>query len=208
MKPDLKTVMLSVVATGFLLPSGPTLAGDAPYGVDIEKYRKKQSGKPFPEVSLKQSIVLKPGDRTLSQKFIDDELRKCKSPAIGQGSSFIRWAKLYRIKPSIVLAFFKMDTDLGTTGTASITKNIANLRYVQPTGSIKYDDYEGFRKYPSWDVGIRDFCKILASEKYVMGGNHTIEQVATIRASESGRDVSEYNAALTKYLRKLFLEAR
>ncbi len=134
--------------------------------------------KAFPIADAKMSVILSENDACLPASFIDAELQRRGSPAAGLGEKFVKWGRHYGINPAVALAFFRMESLWGTAGIATKTKAIGNIRYTNWSGSgIKYENFKGFRKYASWEDGIKDFYWLLSSKNYAGGNRKTLEQI-------------------------------
>lgn len=101
------------------------------------------------------------GKPTVSAKFIDKVLKTYHSPAAGKGQKLYNLGVKYDIDPVYALAFFMHESSFGKAGVATVTHSLGNIR-VTPG----YADYEGYRKYSSWEAGFEDWYKLMR-EQYV-----------------------------------------
>lgn len=99
------------------------------------------------------------GKPTVSADFIDRVLKKYHSPASGKGQKLYDLGVKYNIDPVYALAFFMHESSFGTAGVATVTHSLGNIR-VTPG----YADYQGYRKYPSWEVGFEDWYKLMRDQ--------------------------------------------
>ncbi len=159
----------------------------------------------FPTASGKMSVLLPENAPCLSALQIEAELRRRNSPAFGFGKAFEKWGKHYGVRPAVALAFFRMESNWGTKGIAAKTKSIGNIRFTPWSGSgIKYENYKGFRKYASWEDGIKDFFWLISSKNYAAGGMKTLKQVIS---KYEPSNAEKYQQVVVNYLNKLFEEA-
>ena len=114
------------------------------------------------------------GRPSLTTDRIDQILQSYHSPAAGKGQAFYDLGVKYGIDPAYALAFFIHESSAGTQGVAVTTKSIGNIRYTSDSG---FEDYQNFRKYPSWEASIEDWYKLIGG-LYVKGWNlRTVETI-------------------------------
>lgn len=224
-----KRVLVAAAAGALLLGGAKALAGaKKPIAKpQVQQVQRLQEAKPkqatvalekriaqaavrFPIASEKTSILLSPNEPRLPTSLIDAELKARNSPAVGFGAAFVKWANYYGVKPEIALTFFRMESGFGTKGLAVQTKAIGNIRYTPPApnSEIQYTNYNGFRCYDSWEGGIRDFFRLLASKKYAGGKRKTLEQIIPRYApARDKNDVQAYKKFVVNYLNDLYKKA-
>ena len=101
----------------------------------------------FPDTG--QTTVL--GRPTLSSDFINQVLQAAHSPAQGTGQALYTLSVQYGIDDAYALAFFKHESQYGTTGIAQETRSLGNIRC-----SAGYQCINGYRSYSSWIAGEAD----------------------------------------------------
>ena len=137
-----------------------------------------------------QSVI---GSATISAALIDIILAEYGSPAAGQGATFTALGAQYGIDPAFALAFYVQESHCGTRGVARFTHGIGNIRWTPGFAS-----YEGYRAYPDYAAGIRDWFQLIRT-LYVDGWG--LETVATIvpryAPAGDGNDPAAYTATVT-----------
>ncbi len=96
------------------------------------------------------------GPATISAALIDTILAEYGSPAAGQGATFAALGAQYGIDPAFALAFYVQESHCGTRGVARFTHGIGNIRWTPGFAS-----YEGYRAYPDYVAGIRDWFQLI-----------------------------------------------
>ena len=134
------------------------------------------------------------GEPTLSAQFIDSVLAHYGSPAQGTGKIWVAMGQRYGIDPAYALAFFIHESSAGTSPAwagvkpgGGSTHNIGNIicaGYATCFGR--------FRDYDSWDAGIEDWYKLIATEYVNDRGALTVEQIIPIYAPSFENDVNNY----------------
>ncbi len=128
------------------------------------------------------------GGPSLSAAKIDSILSSAGSPAAGTGNVFTLDSAEYNIDDAFAAGVFKHESSYGTSGIASQTHSIGNIRC-----SDGYACIGGFRSYPSWQAGIDDWFKLISGPLYVGAGLTTPEQIlAKYAPSGDGNDPSGY----------------
>lgn len=119
-------------------------------------------------------------------------LQSYNSPAAGSAETMYRLGIQYGIDPAFCLAFFIHESTAGTKGVARVTRSVGNIRTTPG-----YADYQGFRKYASWDEGIEDWYRLIR-DLYIGEWNlTTVEQIVPVYApSSDGNDVDGYVATV------------
>jgi len=158
-------------------------------------YIESQGGNPFASAhspvsqgAAGNSII---GGPSLSAAKIDSILSSAGSPAAGTGATFVYDSAQYDIDDAIALAFMHHESSYGTSGIAVQTHSLGNIRCTDG-----YSCIGGFRAYGSWQDGITDWYKLMASPVYVGGGLTTLSQIIPKYAPASENDPSAYIAAV------------
>jgi hypothetical protein len=132
------------------------------------------------------------GSVSISASKIDSILSAAGSPARGLGNVFTLDSAEYNIDDAVALAFFHHESTYGLYGVASQTHSLGNIKC-----SDGYICIDGFRAYPSWQAGIDDWYRLMASPAYVGGGLTTLNQIIPKYApSSDGNSESNYIAAV------------
>jgi len=160
----------------------------------------------FPVASVKMSVLLPKGAKTLTAAQIDAELAKKGSPAVGLGKIFVKWGKYYGVRPAVALAFFRKESGWGAKGVAVKTKAIGNIRFTPTSGSgVKYTNYKGFRKYEAWEHGIQDWFWLISSKNYAGSGRVSLEDIIKKYSPASDmNDPAGYQRLVVRYLNELY----
>lgn len=133
------------------------------------------------------------GAPTISPAKIDAILASYNSPATGTGQAMYDLGLKYGIDPIYCLAFFIHESTAGTAGVARVTKSVGNIR-VTPG----YADYQGYRRYDTWEEGIEDWYKLI-SELYVQGWQlTTVEEIIPVYAPSIENDTQNYINVVNK----------
>ena len=127
------------------------------------------------------------GPPTISAAKIDQVLASYNSPAEGMGQTLYDLGIKYGIDPAYCLAFFIHESTAGTKGVATVTKSIGNIR-VTPG----YQDYQGYRKYNSWDEGIEDWYKLIRDLYINEWKLVTLQQIIPVYAPPIENDTDHY----------------
>ncbi|MEO7020917.1 MAG: glucosaminidase domain-containing protein [Ktedonobacteraceae bacterium] len=114
------------------------------------------------------------------------------SPAHGKGQALYDLGVKYGVDPVYALAFFMHESRFGTTGVAQVTLSLGNIR-VTPG----YDDYNGYRKYKSWEEGFEDWYKLIKVQYVEDRQLSTVDQIIPVYApSSDNNDVTAYIQAI------------
>jgi hypothetical protein len=173
------------------------LLASVPSRVTFSNYMSWGGARPAPNTALapatpgEHSVI---GPPTISAEDIEAVLRKYNSPATGTGALWIKFGQQYGIDPAYALAFFIHESSAGTNpGWAGLkpgggtTHNIGNII------CAGYSSCFGrFRDYASWDEGIEDWYKLIASEYIAGRGVQTVEQIIPIYAPAFENNVNAY----------------
>jgi Mannosyl-glycoprotein endo-beta-N-acetylglucosaminidase len=139
-----------------------------------------------------QHVVI--GQPTISAQFIDSVLTHYGSPAQGTGKIWLEMGQQYGIDPAYALAFFIHESSAGTNpGWAGIKPGGGSTHNVGNIICAGYATCFGrFRDYDSWQAGIEDWYKLIATEYVGDRGAVTIEQIIPIYAPAFENDVNNY----------------
>lgn len=134
------------------------------------------------------------GEPTLSAQFVDQVLAHYGSPAQGTGAIWLEMGRRYGIDPAYALAFFIHESSAGTNpGWAGLKPDGGTTHNVGNIICAGYGTCFGrFRDYASWDEGIEDWYKLIATEYVNDRGVATIEQIIPIYAPSFENDVGNY----------------
>jgi hypothetical protein len=127
------------------------------------------------------SLVL--GAPSITPEKIDAVLRSYNSPAAGVGRYMYEQGVKYGIDPAYALAFFIHESTAGTKGVATVTKSIGNIRHTPG-----YENYQGFRKYPTWEAGVEDWYKLIKYQYVDQWKLTTVEKIVPVYAPAADRN--------------------
>jgi hypothetical protein len=134
------------------------------------------------------------GQPTISAQFVDSVLAHYGSPAQGTGKIWVEMGQEYGIDPAYALAFFIHESSAGTNpGWAGIKPGGGSTHNVGNIICAGYATCFGrFRDYDSWQAGIEDWYKLIATEYVDDRGAMTVEQIVPIYAPAFENDVNNY----------------
>ena len=125
---------------------------------------------------------------SVSAAKIREVLQSYDSPAAGAAEAMYALGIEYGIDPAFCLAFFIHESTAGTQGVARVTKSVGNIRTTPG-----YEDYQGFRKYASWEEGIEDWYQLIRDLYIGEWGLVTVDQIIPVYAPTSdGNNVDHY----------------
>ena len=127
------------------------------------------------------------GQPTVSADFINQVLDHYHSPAAHKGQALYDDGVKYGIDPVYALAFFLHESSFGTTGVATVTHSLGNIR-----ATAGYRQYEGYRLYPTWEAGFEDWYKLIAEQYVAQWKLVTIDQIVPVYAPSTENDVDTY----------------
>lgn len=184
MKKTLGIVLcLAVFALGILAmrPATP------PVRVDASTFQMHQPTVYVVHLTIYPSnLVARPP--SLSAAFVNRVLAAAHSPATGIGEAFYQFSVQYQIDDAFTLAVFGHESSFGKTGIANFTHSIGNIRC-----SAGYACEYGFRWYPTWTDGLRDFYQLLRSLYVNQWHLLTVEQIIPVASPASdGNDPPGY----------------
>ena len=135
------------------------------------------------------TVVGKPSIRA---DFINRVLDYYHSPARGKGQALYDYGVKYGIDPAYALAFFMHESSFGTTGVATVTRSLGNIRV-----SEGYKNYDGYRLYHTWEEGFEDWYKLIADQYVEQWRLTTVDQIVPVYApSSDNNDVAAYIQAV------------
>ncbi len=132
------------------------------------------------------------GQPSVSVGQIEAVLQRYGSPAVGKGQALYDLGVKYGIDPAYALAFFVHESGCGTKGVARFTHSLGNIRWTQG-----FDNYEGYRSYPTWEAGMEDWYKLI-TDLYINGwGLRTVDAIVPRYApSADSNDPPAYVASV------------
>ena len=117
------------------------------------------------------------GAPSISVAQIERVLQEYGSPAAGKGQALYDLGTRYGIDPAYALAFFVHESGCGTKGVARHTRSLGNIRWTPG-----FDNYEGYRKYPTWEAGMEDWYKLI-TRLYIGEWNlRTVDKIIPVYA--------------------------
>lgn len=128
------------------------------------------------------------GAPSVDADFLNQVLDAYGSPAHGKGQALYDLGVKYGVDPVYALAFFMHESRFGTTGVAQVTLSLGNIR-VTPG----YEDYDGYRKYKTWEEGFEDWYKLIKVQYIEDWKLLTVDQIIPVYAPSSDHnDVDAY----------------
>jgi len=132
------------------------------------------------------------GKPSISAEFINRVLAWYDSPAVGKGQALYDDGVKYGIDPVYALAFFMHESRFGTTGVATVTHSLGNIR-----ATAGHARYQGYRMYRTWEEGFEDWYRLIAKLYVAQWGLSTIDQIVpTYAPSSDNNDVTAYIGAV------------
>lgn len=117
---------------------------------------------------------------SLSAAFVNRVLAVEHSPAAGTGEAFYQMSVQYQIDDAFTLAVFQQESASGKTGIANQNHSIGNIRC-----SSGYPCLDGFRWYPNWTDGLRDYYQLLRTLYVNQWHLLTVEQIIPVASPAS-----------------------
>src|SRR5215471_20805356 len=111
------------------------------------------------------------GKPSISAAFINQVLAWYGSPAAGKGQALYDDGVKYGIDPVYALAFFMHESRFGTTGVATVTHSLGNIR-----ATAEHARYQGYRMYRSWEEGFEDWYRLMEKLYVAQWGLLTVDQ--------------------------------
>jgi hypothetical protein len=128
------------------------------------------------------------GGPSVNADLINQVLDFYDSPARGKGQSLYDLGVKYDIDPVYALAFFMHESRFGTTGVAQVTLSLGNIR-----ATPGYENYDGYRKYKTWEAGFEDWYKLIKVQYIEKWNLLTVDQIIPVYAPSSDyNDVDAY----------------
>lgn len=128
------------------------------------------------------------GAPSLPPAFLNQVLKQAKSPAQGTGQALYELSKQYQIDDAYALAFFKAESQYGTTGVARVTRSLGNIRCAGYAHCIS-----GYRAYTSWQQGYQDWYQLIRNLYVNTWHLVTVSQIIPVYAPASdGNDPNAY----------------
>ncbi len=132
------------------------------------------------------------GKPSISAEFINRVLALYDSPATGKGQALYDDGVKYGIDPVYALAFFMHESRFGTTGVATVTHSLGNIR-----ATTGYAQYDGYRMYRTWEEGFADWYRLIAKLYVAQLGLSTVDQIVPVYAPGSdNNNVAAYIASV------------
>lgn len=132
------------------------------------------------------------GAPSLTPAFIEQVLRLAHSPAQGTGQALYDLSQQYGIDDAYALAFFREESQYGTTGIARFTKSLGNIRC-----SAGYRCQAGYRSYTTYASGYADWYHLIATLYIGQWHLNTVQQVIPRYAPASdGNNPDAYIASV------------
>lgn len=159
-----------------LLNSGGKASGQSkePRPAEAAANTPKSAPAASQDTSRKYELL---GPPSISVKQVESVLQEYSSPAVGHGQSLFDLGVRYGIDPAYALAFFVHESGCGTRGVARFSHSLGNIRWTPG-----FDNYEGYRSYPSWEAGMEDWY-VLITDLYIGGWNlRTVDEIVPVYA--------------------------
>jgi hypothetical protein len=132
------------------------------------------------------------GKPSISADFINQVFDYYQSPARGKGQTLYNYGVKYGVDPVYALAFFMHESAFGTTGVATVTHSLGNIR-----ATAGYRNYHGYRYYNTWEEGFEDWYKLIADQYVIQWKLTTIDQIVPVYApGADNNDVPAYIQAV------------
>lgn len=128
------------------------------------------------------------GKPTITAAYIDTVLSRNNSPAQGKGNALYKYGVQYGIDPAYALAFFWHESHFGQLGVAQTTLSLGNIRSQEGK-----PEYNGYRRYTSWEEGFKDWYRLIALTYVDQWGLTTVDKIIPVYApQEDNNDESAY----------------
>lgn len=132
------------------------------------------------------------GGPSLSVAFVNQVLEAAQSPAQGTGQALYDFSKQYQIDDAYALAFFKAESQYGTTGQARVTRSLGNIRCAGYSSCLN-----GYRAYASWQQGYQAWYELIRTLYVNQWHLTTIDQIIPVYAPKGdGNDPPAYIATV------------
>ena len=121
-------------------------------------------------------------------------LQSYNSPAVGAAEAMYTLGLEYGIDPAFCLAFFINESTAGTAGVARTTLSVGNIRTTPG-----YENFQGYRKYASWEQGIEDWYRLIRDLYIADWDLTTVDEIIPVYAPDSdGNNPDHYVATVKK----------
>ena len=117
------------------------------------------------------------------------------SPAVGASEAIYQLGLEYGIDPAFCLAFFINESTAGTAGVARTTLSVGNIRTTPG-----YQNFQGYRKYDSWEQGIEDWYRLIRDLYIAEWHLSTVDQIIPVYAPASDGNSPDHYIATVKKL--------
>lgn len=172
---------LSLRVSGYTeIGMGQTAGADPVPVIDVSTAPASEAPPPAleeapPQPAVQPYSVLGPPSTSVAQ--IERVLRQYGSPAAGRAAYLYDLGVRYGIDPAYALAFFVHESGCGTKGVARFTQSLGNIRWTEG-----FENYEGYRKYASWEAGMEDWYRLI-TDLYINGwGLKTVDDIIPVYA--------------------------
>lgn len=147
------------------------------------------------------------GASSITGPQADEILASYDSPAQGTGQTWVDLGAKYNIDPAYAIAFFVHESSAGTDPAWAGWKNTKHTESTHNVGNIICAGYATcygrFRDYPSWEVAIEDWYRLIRTE-YLDGRHHeTVADIIRVYAPASdNNDEQAYIAGVNALVEK------
>ncbi len=132
------------------------------------------------------------GAPSLSAAFIERVFKQAHSPAQGTGQDLYTLSQAYGIDDAYALAFFKEESQFGTTGVARLTKSLGNIRC-----TAGYTCRYGYRSYADYPSGYADWYQLIVNVYLHQWHLRMVQQIVPRYApATDGNDPAAYSVAI------------
>jgi hypothetical protein len=141
---------------------------------------------------LRPALGVVNGLPSLSPAFLNQVLTEAHSPAQGTGQALYDLSQQYQVDDAYALAFFKEESQYGTTGQARVTRSLGNIRCAGFAHCIN-----GYRAYTSYQQGYQDWYQLIRNLYVNTWHLTTIDQIVPVYAPASdGNNPAAYIATV------------
>lgn len=134
------------------------------------------------------------GAPSLSPAFLNQILALAHSPAQGTGQALYDLSRQYQVDDAYALAFFKAESQYGTSGIARLTRSLGNIRCAGYARCI-----DGYRAYPTYQQGYQDWYQLIRNLYVNQWRLTTVAQIIPVYAPASdGNDPTAYIALVSR----------
>lgn len=151
-------ILLVVVAAGWML--GTALQTPHQRTTSVGRHsaplRRAVATAPSRPTEHPVAIVSVARGPSLDARLVDEILAAYGSPLRGHGKEIVALSREYHVDDAVALAFFAMESRMGTQGEATITHSFGNLRPMPNEPSL-----DGYRTYDTWVDGAREWFHVI-----------------------------------------------